>query len=90
MYLPVEMMRLANPQRGEPPLLFPQAKYFTVKLPFTPADLDAAVKTMACHKTQFSAEAMQRFLPARGRVWNGAVAFVPVSPALSGDDPFRK
>ena len=90
MYLPVEMMRLANPQRGEPPLLFPQPKYFTVKVPFAPADLDAAVKTMACHKTQFSAEAMQRFLPARDRVWNGAVAFVPASPALSGDDLFRK
>jgi LmbE family N-acetylglucosaminyl deacetylase len=90
MYLPIEMIRLANPQRGEPPLLFPQAKYFTVKVPFTPADLDAAVQTMACHKTQFSAETMQRFLSARDRVWNGAVAFVPASPALSGDDLFRK
>src|SRR6266567_3437594 len=55
MYLPIEMFRLANPQRGEPPLLFPQAKYFTVKVPFAPADLDAAVKAMACHKTQFGA-----------------------------------
>ena len=90
MYLPVEMLRLANPQRGEPPLLFPQAKYFTVKVPVTPADLDVAVKTMACHKTQFSAEAMQRFVPARERIWNGVVAFVPASPALSGDDLFRK
>ena len=90
MYLPAEMLRLANPQRGEPPLLFPQAKYFTVNVPFTPADLEAATQTMACHKTQFSAEAMQRFLPARDRVWNGAVAFVPESPALSGDDLFRK
>jgi len=90
MYLPVEMIRLANPQRGEPPLLFPQAKYFTVKVPFTPADLDAAVKTMACHKTQFTAEAMQRFLPARDRVWSGAVALVPASTDLSGDDLFRK
>jgi LmbE family N-acetylglucosaminyl deacetylase len=90
MYLPVEMIRLANPQRGEPPLLFPQAKYFTVKVPFTPADLDAAVQTMACHKTQFNAETMQRFLSARDRVWNGVVAFVPASQASSGDDLFRK
>ena len=59
-------------------------------LPFTPPDLDAAVQAMACHKTQFSAEVMQRFLPARDRVWNGAVAFVPASPALSGDDLFKK
>jgi len=90
MYLPIEMIRLANPQRGEPPLLFPQAKYFTVKVPFTPADLDAAIRTMACHKTQFGAEAMQRFMPARERVWNGAVSFVPASPSLNGDDLFRK
>jgi N-acetyl-1-D-myo-inositol-2-amino-2-deoxy-alpha-D-glucopyranoside deacetylase len=90
MYLPIEMIRLANPPRGEPPLLFPQAKYFTVNVPFTPADLDAAVQTMACHKTQFSAETMQRFLPARDRVWNGRVSFVPESPSLSGDDLFRK
>ncbi len=90
MYLPVEMFRVANPQRGEPPLLVPQSKYFTVKVPVTPADLDAAAQAMGCHKTQFSANAMQRFLSARGRVWNGAVAFVPASPSLSGDDLFRK
>ena len=90
MYLPVEMFRLANPQRGEPPLLLPQAKYFTVKVQVTPADLDAAARGMACHKTQFSAEAMQRFSSARDRVWNGAVAFVPASPSLSSDDLFRK
>jgi len=90
MYLPVEMMRLANPQRGEPPLLFPRAKYFTVTVPFTPTDLDAAVKAMACHRTQFSAETMQRFLSARDRIWSGAVALVPESPALSGNDLFRK
>jgi LmbE family N-acetylglucosaminyl deacetylase len=90
MYLPIEMFRLANPQRGEPPLLFPQAKYFTVKVPFAPADLDAAVQAMACHKTQFGAEVMQRFLLARDRVWNGTVSFVPASPSLSGDDLFRK
>ena len=41
---------------------------------------------MACHKTQFSAEAMQRFLPARDRVWNGAVAFVPESPVRTPED----
>jgi len=90
MYLPIEMIRLANPQRGEPPLLFPQAKYFNVKVPVTAADLEVAVKTMACHKTQFGPEAMQRFLPARDRIWNGAVSFVPASPSLSGDDLFRK
>ncbi len=36
MYLTPEMIRMANPQRGEPPLTIPQAKYFTVRVPFTP------------------------------------------------------
>ena len=48
--LPAELLRPANPQRGEP-LLFPRPREFAVKVPFTPADLDAAVRAMACHKT---------------------------------------
>jgi len=90
MYLQAEMFRLVNPQRGEPPLLMPQAKYFTVRVPFTPVDLDAAMKAMACHKSQFTSETMQRLLPEKNRVWNGTVAFIPVSSALSGDDLFRR
>jgi len=89
MYLPLEMFRLVNPQRGEPPMMFPQAKYFTVKVPFTAADLDVAMKAMACHKSQFTPELMQRLLPERNRVWNGTVAFIPAGPASSGDDLFR-
>ena len=90
MDLPVEMLRMANPQRGEPPLLYPQPKYFTVRIPFLPADLDAATNAMACHKTQFSAELMQRFMPVRERMWKGVVALVPASTALNGDDLFRR
>ena len=90
MYLPIEMFRVINPQRGEPPMLFPQAKYFNVRVPFTPADLDAAIKAMACHKSQFTAEAMQRLLPERNRVWSGTVAFIPASLTSSGNDLFPK
>ena len=90
MYLPAEMFRLANPQRGEPPLLMPQAKYFTVRVPFTPADLDAAMKAMACHKSQFTSETMQRLLPERNRVWNGTVGFIPATSTSSSDDLFRR
>lgn len=89
MYLPAEMFRAVNPQRGEPPMLIPQAKYFTVQVPFTPADLEAAKTTLACHHTQFNAAMLQRFLPEMQRLWNGAVRFVPGSPAVSGDDLFR-
>lgn len=89
MYLPVEAFRLLNPQRGEPPLLIPQAKYFTVQVPFTPGDLEAAQKAMACHRSQFTAETLPRLLPDQKRVWNGMIRFIPGSTALSGADLFK-
>jgi len=89
MYLPVESFRLLNPQRGEPPMLIPQAKYFTVHVPFTPADLDAAQKSMACHRSQFTPETLQRLLPEQGRVLKGKVAFIPATSGAGGADLFR-
>jgi LmbE family N-acetylglucosaminyl deacetylase len=89
MYLPVEVFRALNPQRGEPPLLFPQAKYFTVRVPFTPADFDAATKAMGCHHSQFTAETLQRMVPEFKRIWNGTIGFVPGSSAVNGADLFR-
>ena len=89
MYLPAEVFRLTNPQRGEPPMLIPQAKYFTVQVPFTPGDLEAAKKAIACHHSQFNPEMLQRVVPAMQGLWNGAVRFIPGSPAVSGDDLFR-
>jgi len=89
MYLPAAMFRLSNPQRGEPPMVIPQAKYFTVEVPFTAGDLEAAKKAIACHHSQFNAETLQRLLPEMERVWNGAVRFIPGSAAVSGGDLFR-
>lgn len=89
MYLPVESFRLLNPQRGEPPLLFPQSKYFTVHVPFTPPDLDAAKKVMTCHHSQFTPETIARLAPAMERVLNGRVAFIPAFSPTSRDDLFR-
>jgi LmbE family N-acetylglucosaminyl deacetylase len=84
MYLPVEGIRVMNPQRGEPPLLIPQAKHFTVRVPFEPADLEAAQRSMACHRTQFTEETLERVFPLQARVWNGVIPLVPASPADSG------
>ena len=89
MYLPVEGIRAMNPQRGEPPLVIPVAKYFTVRVPFTPADLQAAERSMVCHRTQVTAETAQRVLPATARAWNGVIALVPAFPTTSGTDVFR-
>ena len=89
MYLPAEMFRLANPQRGEPPQLLPQPKHFTVQVPFTPADLEAAKKAMACHTTQFNPEQLQKLRLQLDGMLNGKVAFVPASESLRGHDLFR-
>jgi LmbE family N-acetylglucosaminyl deacetylase len=51
MYLPAEAMRAMNPQRGEPPLLIPDARYATARVPFRPEDLQASARSMACHFT---------------------------------------
>ena len=45
MNLPVEAMRAMNPPRPEPPLVVPQARFFTVRVPFTPEDLQAAERS---------------------------------------------
>ncbi|MGH7711932.1 MAG: hypothetical protein ACREOG_11650 [Gemmatimonadaceae bacterium] len=60
-----------------------------MQVPFTPADLEASQKSMACHRSQFTPETLQRLLPEQRRVLNGKIAFIPASSAASGDDLFR-
>ena len=81
--------RALNPQRGEPPMLIPQAKYFTVRVPFEPTDLEAAQKSMTCHGSQFTPEALQRVMPVMRQAWNGMIAFIPGPSAKSGTDLFQ-
>lgn len=89
MYLPVEGIRAMSP-RGELPLLIPQAKYFTVHVPFTPKDLEVTRPAMECHRTQFTPEVVQRVFPAMARAWNGAVALIPAFSTTGGTDLFRQ
>jgi LmbE family N-acetylglucosaminyl deacetylase len=89
MYLPAEAIRIMNPQRGEPPLLVPDARYVTVRVPFSPEDLQAAVRSMACHKSQFTDEVVQRVTPGFARVWNGAIPLVPAFPTGPITDLFK-
>ena len=89
MYLPEEAFRAANPQRGAPPLLLPEAKYFTVRVPFSPDDLEASLKAAACHRTQVSPEMLQRLRASQSRVLNGSIAFIPANLTTRGDDLFR-
>jgi len=89
MNLPVESMRAMNPQRGEPLLTVPQAKYFTVRVPFAPEDLRASERGMACHRSQFTAEVVQRVHAAAARAWNAAIPLIPAFPTPPGTDVFR-
>ena len=87
--LPVEAIRAMNPQRGEPPMLIPQAKYFTVRVPFSSEDLQAAERSMLCHKTQVTPETAQRVLPATAHAWNGAISLIPAFTTAPGTELFR-
>jgi LmbE family N-acetylglucosaminyl deacetylase len=89
MYLPAEAIRVMNPQRGVPPLVLPDARYVTVHVPFGPEDLQAAGRSMTCHRSQFTAEIVQRVEAASARVWNGTIPFVPAFPTAPLTDLFR-
>jgi N-acetyl-1-D-myo-inositol-2-amino-2-deoxy-alpha-D-glucopyranoside deacetylase len=89
MYIPAEGMVAMNPQRGAPPMLVPAAKYLSTIVPFTRADLDAAKRSMACHRSQYSTELIERIFPMQARSWNGNVTFAPAYPAYAGMDLFK-
>jgi LmbE family N-acetylglucosaminyl deacetylase len=89
MTLPVEVMRTINPQRGEPPMLVPDDKYFTVCIEFAPQDFDAAYRAMACHRTQFTPDVVERVMPAIGQAWSGVIRLIPAFATAGGKDLFR-
>jgi len=87
--IPAEGMQAMNPQRGAPLLLVPQAKYLSVRVPFGAEDLEAARRSMGCHKTQYSDEVLQRVFPVQARVWGGALLLAPAFGTASASDLFR-
>lgn len=89
MSLPAEGMRAMNPQRGAPPLLVPEEKYFTVRVPFAPRDFDAALRAMACHRSQFTEDQVKRLAPFAAQGWNGEIRLIPAFPTGTSTDLFR-
>jgi LmbE family N-acetylglucosaminyl deacetylase len=89
MYMPAEAFRAMYPQRGAPPWLVPEAKYVTVRVPFTPADLESAQNSTRCHRSQFTTEALARVLPEQARLWNGVIPLAPAFSTAAGADVFR-
>jgi LmbE family N-acetylglucosaminyl deacetylase len=89
MSIPAVGLAAMNPQRGAPPLLVPQAKYSTVHISFGAPDLDAARRAMACHRSQFTPETVDRVFPMQAQYWNGSIALIPAFPTTGGSDLFR-
>ena len=87
--LPAEAMRVMNPSRGAPPFLIPLAKYFSVRVGYTTADVESAVRSMTCHRTQYSDAVIQRFAEMHHQVWSGTLSFVPFFAADAGSDLFQ-
>jgi LmbE family N-acetylglucosaminyl deacetylase len=87
--IPAEGFRAANPSRGEPALLVPAAKYFTTRIPFSAADLEASRRAMACHRTQYSDDTVQRISDSMRSAFNGALPFAPLFATTSSIDLFR-
>jgi LmbE family N-acetylglucosaminyl deacetylase len=77
MYMNQEGMRAMNPQRGEPPLLVPDARYLTARVAYSPADFEAATRSITCHASQFTPDAVERVRAATARAWNGAISLIP-------------
>lgn len=86
--LPAGAMRAANPGRGVPRFVIPQSKYFTVKVSFTPADLDASLRSFSCHKTQFPVDGMKRISAMMRLTSTGELPFAPLFPTSVTNDLF--
>jgi len=86
--LPAEAIRAMDPGRGET-FLMPMAKYFTARIAFSTADFDRARQSMACHKTQYSADVMDRISAATRDALNGTLPLMPWLPSPSSTDLFR-
>jgi LmbE family N-acetylglucosaminyl deacetylase len=87
--IPAEGIRALNPDRGAPPFLIPDATLLNVRIAVTPADLDAAGRSMACHHTQFTEEAVERVTKAMRTVWSDAVPLSAMAPQAASNDLFR-
>jgi hypothetical protein len=68
--------------------LIPQAKYFSTVVPFTPDDLEAFGRSMACHHTQYSDDVLQRILGLMKRIEKLEWPLSPWIPMPSGRDLF--
>ena len=87
--IPAEGFRAMNPARGAPPFVIPQPKYFSARVAFSNVDLEASRRSMACHKTQYTDDIVQRVSEAMRDAMKGELAFAPLFPTAPTTDLFR-
>jgi LmbE family N-acetylglucosaminyl deacetylase len=87
--IPAEGFRAMNPTRGVPQFVIPQASLFTVRVSFTDADLEAARHSMACQKTQYPEETVERVIKAMRETWKGELPLSPMTPQSAASDLFQ-
>lgn len=88
-YIPVEGFTAVSQGRGAPPFVVPQAKYLATRISFSAADLEASHRSMACHKTQFPADVVEKIAEVMRGTSKGQLALSPFSATAPGDDLFR-
>ena len=72
-----------------PRFMIPRADLFTVRVPFTDADLNAGRRSFECQKTQVSQEAIDRVFPAMRDAWKGEIPLSSMVPEAPANDVFR-
>jgi LmbE family N-acetylglucosaminyl deacetylase len=87
--IPVEGFRAMNPARGAPPFLVPLAKHFSTRVSFSSRDFEASLRSMACHKTQYSDEIVQTMSNAMRAASKGELPLAPMFPTGATNDLFR-
>jgi LmbE family N-acetylglucosaminyl deacetylase len=88
-FIPAEGFQAVYPTRGAPPFVIPQAKYLSTRVQFSQTDLETARRSMACHKTQYSDDVLQRASEAMKGAWKGELTLAPFSSMASANDLFR-
>jgi LmbE family N-acetylglucosaminyl deacetylase len=87
--LPVDAMRVVNPSRAEMPFLSPLPRLLNIVIPYDTADLEASRRAMACHKTQYSDDVVQRVFDAMSGAQK-ALRLSSLFPMADMDDLFGK
>lgn len=87
--IPAEGFRAIDAARGEPPFLVPSAKYFSTRISFSAADLEASRRAMSCHRTQYSDEAVQKVMDAMRSTFHGELPLAPLFATTGSTDLFR-